>query len=254
MRIRFSRFLTVLFFATEACFGDPVSINFDNLLDGAVVGNAYANQGVTFSNALVQAQGVSLSPLFPPASPPNVAINDPGAIMEIDFANPLNAFNAQFTYEEQLTVQFVNGNVIFKTLQGSCPFGNFVGACVTGPNEVISFNSDQPITEVRMYTASLQPDTFTIDNVTSVPEPASGFLLGTVLLALAVRWTYGAISSGKSSDWKPSLKDQSFASKLSSGGEGSAAIARAAGPTINSLRDLLALSLYRSWSDDDSAH
>jgi hypothetical protein len=187
MRIRYFCFGIVSFLATSACFPAPLSINFDNLQDGAVVGNAYANQGVTFTNALVQAQGVSLSPLFPPASAPNVAINDQGAIMEIDFANPLRSFRAQFTYEEQLTVQFVDDNLIFKTLNGSCPFGNFLGGRINPPNEVISFVSDQPITAVRIYTASLEPDTVTIDNVGTIPEPAAeAFLLGELLLAIRI--------------------------------------------------------------------
>ncbi|MGH9722775.1 MAG: hypothetical protein ACRD8O_21410 [Bryobacteraceae bacterium] len=87
-------FLTALFSTAGTCFGAVVDTNFDNLTDGTDAANSYAAQGVTFSNALVQTEGISLSPIFPPASAPNVAINDPGAIMEIDFTTPVNYFSA----------------------------------------------------------------------------------------------------------------------------------------------------------------
>ncbi|MGH9722774.1 MAG: hypothetical protein ACRD8O_21405 [Bryobacteraceae bacterium] len=85
-------------------------------------------------------------------------------------------------------MQFVNGVVIFHTVPGSCPFGNTQAQfCIWGPNDRISYYSpDQPITEVRVYTESLEFDTFTIDNVTSVPEPVAGILMSTALLAGAL--------------------------------------------------------------------
>jgi hypothetical protein len=193
----------LLFLLAGTSQAAAININFDNLADGANVGNSYA--GVVFTNAEVQAEGDSLSPIFNPESSPNVAVNLPGGIMNIDFTTPITYFQAYFTYIEPLSLTFMDGaetldtvesaydcNDLFSIAFGSCTDGSMNVGPAT--NEVIQYAAEgaSAITSVSISTASGLYDTFTIDNLSSVPEPSYWPLCAVGLIAAMIfKWKHG---------------------------------------------------------------
>jgi hypothetical protein len=187
----------ILLLALAGTSQADIYINFDNLADGTNVGNNYA--GMTFTNALVQAQGISLSPIFTPASAPNVAVNLPGGTMTIAFTTGIPYFQAHFTYIEPLSLVFMDGGATLDTVDSEFDcndlFSISLNSCTDGstdvgpaPNELISYAAvdGNVITSVSITSASGLSDTFTIDNISSVPEPSSLFLLVNAALLVAV--------------------------------------------------------------------
>jgi hypothetical protein len=172
-------------------------INFDNLAEGTVVGNNYA--GVTFTNAVVWAQNSFLPATFPPNSPPNVATNDQGGTITIEFAQPVGFVSGFFTYSEPLTIESFDGNgnelTSFTSYNnGVGTYANYLGADIPYPNNFAApnmyytvFNANNKISSVEIFTASDQTDTFTLDNLSynPVPEPALWVPLSALLLAVA---------------------------------------------------------------------
>jgi hypothetical protein len=181
---------------------DIISIGFEGLADGTVVGDTYANQyGIHFSNATVQTQGMSLSPLFPPADGTNVAVDLPVSPMIITFDRKTFEFSAAFTWSAplQFFITYLNGSVQTVNSTDANEYGpvngiaNFIGASAIGgggnPNETFLFGNASGIEEIDISTVpGLQTgNSFTIDAIVAdiVPEPNQLYILAPGFLCLA---------------------------------------------------------------------
>lgn len=177
-----------LLFVSQLVLSDPITtITFDNLADSTQVAGAYP--GVTFTNALVQSQNISLSPAYsPPFSPPNAVTNDsgdvtkPGGSMIITLASPVPFVAGYFDYSEQLTLTALDATSSTIASKPSL-FSSNVKGSGNPQNEFISVgsvNGPSTIKSIQISTASLQSDTFTLDNFEyGAPEPATISMLAT---------------------------------------------------------------------------
>ncbi len=172
------------------------TINFEGLTDGTSVGSYYA--GLTFTNATVLSAGVSLNELeFPPHSGQNVVLDDGGPI-RINFALPVSAFSAYFTYASPLLISAFDGS---GTLLGAVTSSFLANYTSSGnpPNELLSLAFGQGIASV-LLAGDPAGGSFVMDDisysvggavpppppppVTTTPEPSAVVLLGTGVLIM----------------------------------------------------------------------
>lgn len=182
-------------------YGDIISFGFEGIPDSTPVGNTYAARfGIQFTNAVVQTEGVSLSPLFPPADGTNVAVDLPVDPMIITFSRMTTEFSGEFTWTAplQFFVTYNNGTV--QTASSIGQYGsatgtaNFTGASVIGgggsPNLPFIFGNSSGIEEIAISTTpGLQNgNTFTIDAViadVATPEPDETGMIAAAMLLMA---------------------------------------------------------------------
>ena len=171
-------------------FANPIVINFDNLPDGASITNQYG--GVTFSNAVALAAGMSLNEFeFPPLSGDVVAADD-GAPVRIDFAQPVAMVSGYFTYVAPLVLRaFDASNVLLGSV--SSAFSNNLalsGENGSVPNEFLqlAFGNISYVT----FTGDVFGGSFALDNLSfevpgQIPVPEPGTIILTLLGAVALR-------------------------------------------------------------------
>jgi hypothetical protein len=146
--------------------------------------------GVNFQGAKVLTEGLSLNPLFPPASGVNVVFNPVGPI-ELVFSTPVDFFNGRFTYNNGLTVQgFDVSDALIATAVGAFA-ANLAGSGNT-PNELIGISAAGI---KRVLITGGDGDNFTLDDasftgsvdVGKVPEPSSIALVAAGVAFVALR-------------------------------------------------------------------
>lgn len=150
-------------------------ISFEDIPDLTSVGDFYASYGVYFDNAISLTAGFSLNEFDYPPSSGSVAIGDNDAPISITFDSPAKDIFANFTYDSQLT---------FSTYD---QFGTLIGSYINsglsnlGTTELIplSFSGVSSLIIAGAVNNSYIMDdfTFTIDQASVVPEPATIFLL-----------------------------------------------------------------------------
>jgi hypothetical protein len=188
---------------------DEMVNGFPVLTDGQLVGKTYFNNivgffnyGVIFTNATVETEGISLSPLFPPASGENVAVDLPNDPMIITFTKKVNYFSARFTWTAPLffDITYAKGpdGTDSSILQYGARIGtaNFIGAGAVGgggpQNLPFTFQDPFGIKSIDIWTipGDQTGDTFTIDSLIlrTTPEPREIIPIagGLVFLLLAV--------------------------------------------------------------------
>jgi hypothetical protein len=175
----------------SALLANPITINFDNLLDFDSVTNQFP--GFTFSRATVLRAGISLNEFeFPPRSGSNVIFDDGGPML-ISFLTPFDSFSGYFTYSQSLTLEAFDAS---NNLLGSVNSAFFSNLALSGdpgssPNEFFALTVTG-ISSVRI-TGDPAGGSFVLDDVTAtVPEPSSIYLLlsGTAGLALFLKKRY----------------------------------------------------------------
>jgi hypothetical protein len=159
-------------------------ITFDGLVDSELVTTQFSGgpEYVTFANAIVLTQGISLNDAeFPPVSLLNV-VADNGGPMTITFGSAATHVEGYFTYAFPLALQFFgDGGTLLGTVSSTFS-ENFVSSG-NPSNEFIQFSSPAGIRSV-MITGSPTGNSFALDNLRfTVPEPGSTL---PVLMAFAV--------------------------------------------------------------------
>jgi hypothetical protein len=146
-----------------ACAGAQ-TFGFENLADGTVLTNQYA--GLTFSNAIVLSQGITLNEFeFPPHAGTNVA-SDNGGPMTMVSSTPLRSFSGYFTYGVALSIQAygTSNNLLVSTTSSNSKNEALSGS--GGANALLK------VTASRIYkvviTGSPQGTSFTMDDVTVI--------------------------------------------------------------------------------------
>ncbi len=117
------------------------TIDFESLSDSELIGNQIAS--LTFSNAVALSAGISLNEFdFPPLSG-NVVASDFGGNLIVDFAVPVSAFSAYFTYSTQLTLTAFDTNLAQVDFLSSAFSSNLATSGDAGslPNELLGFSS-----------------------------------------------------------------------------------------------------------------
>lgn len=160
----------------------PVVLDFEDLSDVEVVSAQYP--GLTFTNAVALTAGISLNEFeFPPKSGA-VVISDDGGPIRIDFATPLSAFGAYFTYAMPLTLSAFDAgsNFLGSATSGFSSNLALSGEAGSSPNEFLQLSASG----IAFVTINGDPvgGSFVADNVTyeagtTVPEPGT---LGLLLL------------------------------------------------------------------------
>jgi hypothetical protein len=141
-------------------------ITFDNLPDSTIVTNQFP--GVSFTPfAVVLTKGVSLNPVFPPVSDPNVIGASAIGTITATFTTPVSSVGAFVTGSESITESIFRG----ATMLGSVSTGgaNFIGAGTGLPPNIFLSLSDFGITSAVFSNTG---PTFTLDNFTFTPVPA----------------------------------------------------------------------------------
>lgn len=162
-----------------------VVYSFDGTADSTSLTNQFA--GLSFSNATVIKAGLSLNEVeFPPRSGDGVVFDDGGAI-GINFAAPVFAVGAYFTYISGLSLSAFDGaSNLLGTVTSAFGANNVSsGDPGSSPNELLSFaNASGLIARVvitgNVAGASFVLDDLTVNNGNAVPEPQ------TLLLALSL--------------------------------------------------------------------
>lgn len=146
----------------------PITIDFEDLNDGAAVGTHFT--GLTFTDGTILASGISLNEFeYPVRSGSHVVSRDAGGI-SIRFAVPVARFTGYFTYSAALTLQAFNSS---NTPIGSVSskFGRNLalsGDPESSPNELLQLADPSGIAEVRI-TGAGNGDAFTLDDVSIEP-------------------------------------------------------------------------------------
>jgi hypothetical protein len=182
--------------AAASAQANTVTLNFEGFPDSTILTAQYP--GVTFTNAIILASGVSLNEFeFPPHSGVNV-VSDNNGPMTIDFSTPTTSFSGYFTYLEPLTLDAFNASDT-EVASASSAFSNNL-ACLAGPpcsgdpgsspNEFIALGFAGGISSVTI-TGDPLGGSFTMDDMTytsAVPEPNSILvLLGMFSAAFIIR-------------------------------------------------------------------
>jgi hypothetical protein len=163
-------------------------INFDTLADSTPVTTQFA--GLTFSNATVLTEGISLNEFeFPPKSPPNVAFDD-GGVITIVFDALQASVGGFFTYLVPVTLTAYDAalNPIAVDVSDFSSNAGLSGDPGSSPNELLEVVSALGIARVTIV-GDPSGASFTLDDLTSVdrpatqtPAPATGALLGLGLI------------------------------------------------------------------------
>jgi hypothetical protein len=155
-----------------------ITIDFEGLADGTLVGSTYSGEGVTFTSATVITAGISLNEAdFPPKSGQNVATDDGGPI-GVFFSFDATSFSAYFTYATSLQLTAFDASNSPITSATSTFTENFVSSG-NPPNEFIQLSG----IGIRSVTIEGDPAgaSFVMDDVTidtslaeagAVPEPS----------------------------------------------------------------------------------
>jgi hypothetical protein len=159
-------------------------LTFDDLPDLAIVSNQYS--GVTITGASVLTKGVSLNPVYPPVSTPNVVYNYLNEAITLDFTTDVGSIGGYVTGLGAVTLTAYDGAAVLGSVATSGP--NSIGS--GKPNTFLSLAFGH-ITSAVFSTNLGYDDTFTLDNVTiggagmaeaafttnGVPEPATWAML-----------------------------------------------------------------------------
>ncbi len=168
-----------------------LTIDFEGLPDSTPITDQYLGMGVVFSGATVITAGFSLNESeFPPHSGANAAFDD-GQPITITFSYPVNTFSAYFTHSSPLTLLFFDSLGILGGRVQSPSISNLAVSGEPGaiPNEFLTLSSASGFFRV-VIDGDPGGSSFTFDDVTvnAVPEPASIFLTGVALWAVAGLW------------------------------------------------------------------
>jgi hypothetical protein len=166
-----------------------VTLDFEGLPDSTILTTQYP--GLTFSNAIVLAAGISLNEFeFPPHSGTNIASDNNGP-MSIMFSSPITSFSGYFTYAEPLTLQALNAASVQVAVAVSAFSNNeaLSGDAGSSPNEFLQVSSAGGISSLTI-TGDLAGGSFVLDDATftsgssTVPEPNSLalFLSGSIII------------------------------------------------------------------------
>lgn len=181
--------LVGLLIVTHPTSARASTIDFEGFPDSTIITDQYP--GLTFTNTIILAAGISLNEFeFPPYSGLNVA-SDNGGPITIDFSTPVTSFGAYFTYLEPLTLagfdasndEVASAVSLFSTNDA------LYGDPGSSPNELIQVSFAEGISSVTI-TGDPLGGSFALDDATyttaatSTPEPFSIALTLTGILAL----------------------------------------------------------------------
>jgi hypothetical protein len=163
MKSVFATTLALSLFACCDAYADVIT--FDNLPSATFVTNQFP--GVSFTGAEVLTAGVSLNPLFPPVSNPNVITDFVSGTITATFTTPVTSVGAFVTGNTSITETVFRG----ATMVGSVSTGgaNFIGAGTDLPPNIFLSISDFGITRAVFTDTG---SSFTLDNFTFTPVPA----------------------------------------------------------------------------------
>lgn len=104
----------MLLFAGASVIATPITIDFDDLQDGEMLGNQYSSLGVTFFNGLVLEDGSSLNgDEFPPRSGLFVTVDDGAPLSgRFGFAVVSLSFHTTYASPITLTILDIGGNAV----------------------------------------------------------------------------------------------------------------------------------------------
>ena len=155
-----------------------IVITFDGLTDSELVTTQFSGgpTNVTFTNAIVAAQGISLNDAdFPPVSLLNVVV-DSGGPMTLTFGTLALQVEGFFTYAVPLTLEFFGDGGVPLGTMNSIYLENYASSG-NPVNELIQFSS---LAGIRSMTITGAPtgNSFVMDNLSftiaaAVPEPGS---------------------------------------------------------------------------------
>lgn len=154
------------------------TIDFESEADAAALGTQIA--GLSFSNAVVLASGLSLNEFeFPPHSGEKVASDD-GGPMQIVFAVPVSTASGFFTYALPLQLLAFDAGGAQVASAVSVFSNNLLlsGDAGSAPNELITVSFVSGFTRI-VITANAAGASFVVDDLTltPVPEPLTTTLL-----------------------------------------------------------------------------
>lgn len=191
IRIADTRRVLVLGSLCAGLFGTaqatPVTYNFDALSELESVATQFA--GMSFTNASILTAVTSLNEQeFPPASGPNVVVDD-GGPLSILFTNPVFSVGAAFTYTSALSFSvYDNADVLLGTVSS---LGNLNVTSNTGGlavNELLSFADVGGRISRLVISGDALGFSFVMDDLTvdfgtgsPVPEPATLALVAGLL-------------------------------------------------------------------------
>jgi hypothetical protein len=169
-------------------------IDFEGFTDGTLLTNQYP--GLTFSNTIVLASGVSLNEFeFPPRSGNNVASDENGPI-RISFNPPVQGFSGYFTYSAPVTLTaFDSTNRQVGTAASLFSINEALsGDPGSSPDELIQVSATTPVISSLTIAGAPGGQSFTLDDVSlsavqtqpsppAAPAPSS-FLLSITGFAL----------------------------------------------------------------------
>lgn len=167
---------------SQLAVAGSITLDFEGFADSTSLTSQYP--GFLFSGSNILTAGLSLNDLeYPPRSGANVAGNSGGPIT-ILFTVPVLTFGGYFTYSSALTVEaFDSLNQSIGTASSGFT-SNFVSSGNT-PNEHLQLSFVGGISNITISGTSFTLDdlTVTTPDITSVPEPASGVLILSGLIA-----------------------------------------------------------------------
>jgi hypothetical protein len=163
----------------------PITIDFEGLADLESVTNQFAALGVTFTGAQALQAGISLNEIdFPPFSGSTAVWDSEVGGIRVDFATGATSVSGHFTYLAPLTMTAYAGATELGSVTSTFA-ENYTSSGNPAPNELLQLAFATSISHVIFTTGSESGPSFVlddfaadiVDDVTPVPEPASGALL-----------------------------------------------------------------------------